>query len=253
MCRRVIFGIHSRHSFLKFQASTPYQKLELPESRVRSAISTLNHGCILPIPSLQLQKKPVKGREAEGLVAELWSPRFATIQWLCCQLSYVTDVNQRRIVEIEILATVSWTCGCQPFSCPCSQNVIHCRKEMCWSSLFKESILAIPFWNFNHPTYQKLEVPESRSTFRHLCIKSRLHHAHPFVAAAEKDCVMQRSRGFGHGVVVPRIVIQYTDCALICAMDFSNSELDVWLPAFQLPMFAKCGVLPKEDVLDVFV
>ena len=165
----------------------------------------------------------------------------------------MTAVNQRRIVEIEILATVSWTCGCQPFSCPCSQNVIHCRKEMCWSSLFKESILAIPFWNFNHPTCQKLEVPESRSTFRHLCIKSRLHHAHPFVAAAEKDCVMQRSRGFGHGVVVPRIVIQYTDCALICAMDFSNSELDVWLPAFQLPMFAKCGVLPKEDVLDVFV
>ena len=80
MCRHVIFGIHSRHSFLKFQASTPYQKLELPESRVRSAISTLNHGCILPIPSLQLQKKPVKGREAEGLVTELWSPRFVTIQ-----------------------------------------------------------------------------------------------------------------------------------------------------------------------------
>jgi len=28
-----VSGIHSRHSFLEFQASTPYQKLEVPESR----------------------------------------------------------------------------------------------------------------------------------------------------------------------------------------------------------------------------
>ena len=26
-----------------------------------------------------------------------------------------------------------------------------------------------------------------------------------------------------------------------------------WLPAFQLPMFAKCDALPKGDVLDMFV
>ena len=43
-----------------------YQKLEVPESRVRSAISALNGG-IMPIPSLQLQKKIVLCREAEGL------------------------------------------------------------------------------------------------------------------------------------------------------------------------------------------
>ena len=73
-------GIHSLYSLWEFQASTPYQKLELPESRVRSAMSALNHGCILPIPSLQLQKKPVICREAEGLVTELLSPRFITIQ-----------------------------------------------------------------------------------------------------------------------------------------------------------------------------
>ena len=34
----------------------------------------LHYGCIMPIPSLQLQKKPVLYREAEGLVAELWCP-----------------------------------------------------------------------------------------------------------------------------------------------------------------------------------
>ena len=128
------------YSFLEFQASTPYQKLEVPESRVRSAISALNHGCIMPIPSLQLQKKPVICREAEGLVTELWSPRFVTIQWLCCHLCYVTVANQRTIVEIQILATVSWTCGCQPFSCRCSQHVTHCPKEICWTCLFKESM-----------------------------------------------------------------------------------------------------------------
>ena len=121
------------------------------------------------------------------------------------QLCYETAANQWTIVQIEILATVSWTCGCQPLSCRCSQNVMPCRQEMCWTCLFKESIPAIPFWNSKHPTYQKLEVPESRSMFRHLCIKW-WHHAHPFVAAAEKTCHMQRSRGSGHGVMVPRIV-----------------------------------------------
>ena len=126
----------------------------------------------------------------------------------------------------------------------------------------RESILAIPFWNFNHPTYQKLEVPESRSTFRHLCIKSRLHHAHPFVAAAEKDCVMQRSRGFGHGVVVPRIVIQYTDCALSCAMRLLQTNDSIVEIELLATVSWTCGCQPfscrclqnvvycrKEDVL----
>ena len=53
------------------------------------------------------------------------------------------------IVEIELLATVSWTCGCQPFSCRCSQNVMHCRKEINATCLFKESFPAIySFWEF---------------------------------------------------------------------------------------------------------
>ena len=160
-------------------------------------------------PSLRCscRKTRVSCREAEGLVTELWSPRFVTIQWSCSQLCYVTAANQCTIVEIELLAKVSWTCGCQPLSCRCSQNVMHCRKEICCTCLSKESIPAIPLWNSKHPTCQKLEVPESRSTFRHLCIKW-WHHAHPFVAAAEKNCVMQRSRGFGHGVVSKEL-LQY--------------------------------------------
>ena len=32
---------------------------------------------------------------------------------------YETAANQRTLVEIELLATVGWKWGCQPFSCPC--------------------------------------------------------------------------------------------------------------------------------------
>ena len=69
------------------------------------------------------RKRRVSRREAEGLVTDLWFPRFVTIQLLCSQLCYVTAANQWTIVEIELLATVGWKCGCQPFSCRCTQNV----------------------------------------------------------------------------------------------------------------------------------
>ena len=78
-----------------------------------------------------------------------------------------------------------------------------------------------------------------------------------------KTCLMQRSRGFGHGVVVSKICynavlsVVLWDCCKptnTCRdWDFSNSELEVGLPAFQLQMFAKCDALPKGDLLDMFV
>ena len=120
--------------------------------------------------------------EAEGLVTELWPPRFLTMQWLCSQLCHAA--NQRAIVEIELLATVGWKCGCQPFSCPCSQNVTHCRKQMCSTCLCKTSIPAVPFWNSKHPV-------STRSTFLRATVRFTnsalcLHHAHPFIATTEK-------------------------------------------------------------------
>ena len=45
----------------------PTRSFRFLRAAVRSAISALNHGCIMPIPSLQLQKKPVTCREVEGL------------------------------------------------------------------------------------------------------------------------------------------------------------------------------------------
>ena len=74
------------------------------------------------------------------------------------------------------------------------------------------------------PSIQSLReawVPESGSTFRHLCIALWLHHAHRFVAAAEngrkvlsyaeKQRVWSRSYGL-------QDLLQCSDCALCCAV-----------------------------------
>ena len=124
----------------------PTRSLSFLKSRARSAISALNHGCIMPIPLLPLQTKSVICREAEGLVTELWFFKNCCKKTDCAlSLCYVNAANQRTIVEIEILATVSWTCGCQPFSCPCSPNVTALpKRDVYVTCLFQESIPAIP-------------------------------------------------------------------------------------------------------------
>ena len=78
------------------------------------------------------------------------------MQWLCSQLCYVTAANQRTLIEIEFLATVGWKRGCQPFSCPCWQNVTHCRKELCSSCLFKTFPLPMPCHTMSHPSREFL-------------------------------------------------------------------------------------------------
>ena len=171
----------------------------------------------MPIPSLQLQKKPVSCREAEGLVGELWSPRFVITQSLPSQSCYVTAANQWTIVEIELLATVGWKWGCQPFSCPRSQNMTHCRKEICWTFLFKESITTIPFWNSKHP------LPTTRLRLLKAAVRSTssalwLYHAHPFVAAAEKSLShAQKQRAWSRSCFLQDL-LQRSDCALSRAM-----------------------------------
>ena len=66
--------------------------------------------------------------------------------------------KQRRIVEIELLATVGWKWGCQPFSCPCSQNVTHCRTEVYATCLSRNPFL--PFL-FGMPSIQNCSVQYS--------------------------------------------------------------------------------------------
>ena len=202
----------------------------------------LHYACIMPIPSLQLQKKtPVSCREAKRLVPQLWSPRFVTM--LCSQLCYETAANPRTIVEIELLATASWTCVCQPFSCRCSQNVMHCRfvRDVCSRSLFLPFLWEMPS---THSLGEAWASWEPR-TFRHLCI-NWWHHAHPFVAAAKKTSHMQRSRGSGRGVVVSKIC--YNTVIELLASVF-------WKWGCQ-PFSCRCSqnlTLPKRDFLDILV
>ena len=355
--------------------------------------SWLHPLCILvaACPSLRCscKKKAVSCTEAEGLVTELWFPRFVTMQWLCSQSCYLTAANQWTIVEIELLATVGWKCGCQPFSCPCLKNVTHWRKEICSTSLSKESTLAISSGISNHPIptrslsflraaacsncsalclhyackrshpfvedsgfvsyaekhifghgvvvskicYRILEcvfIPFAMSSrlsncvgiellatvgwkwgcqplswhtaerrfFWQVCLRNpllpffmelpiiqslrqawgsweqrqaptALHYGCimpiPSLQLQEKACLMRRSRGFGHGVMASKmcynavIVLSVVLCDCCKPMNncrdwaFSNSGWEVGLPAFQLPMFAKCDTLAKGDLLDMFV
>ena len=125
------------------------------------------HYCIMPIPSLQLQKKPVLCREAESLVAELWSPglvkEYSDLRWF-----YVTTAKQC-FLKFELLTFNhgGWKWGCQHFSCPCSAKCDYCRcqEEICCICLFRLRI-----WTFT--PYHQLDVPESwfLTVYHHLWI-----------------------------------------------------------------------------------
>ena len=86
----------------------------------------LHYGWIMPIPSLQLQNKaPVWCREAK------WPPRFVI---------YNTVISRPVLPFCPFRVTVGWKWGCQHFSYPCSQNVMHCREEICSTCLSEESM-----------------------------------------------------------------------------------------------------------------
>ena len=182
----------------------------------------------MPIPWLPLQKKDLSHAEKQ----RVWSQSCGLQEvWQC------TDCAPMWLPQTELLATLGWKCGCQPFSCPCSQNVTHCRMEICSPCLLKSSIPTIPTRSL------RLLRAAVCSTTSPLW----LHHAHPFVAAAGKACLMQRSIGFSHGVVVSKIrydaliglSVVLSECCkpMNNCRDwaFSNSGLEVWVPAFHLP------------------
>ena len=90
--------------------------------------------CIMPIPSLQMENK-IQSHAQKQRVWSLSCGLQDLLQSLSCALWLLQTNNS--IVEIELLATVSWTCGCQPCSCPCSLNVMHYRKEIYATCLSK--------------------------------------------------------------------------------------------------------------------
>ena len=138
------------------------------------------------IPSLQLQKTISLMQRRRGF------GRGVVFSKMCCNavivLSVVLCDYRKPMDNCELLATVGWKWGCQPFSCRCTQNVTHCRKEICSTCLSEESIPAIPSGNSKHP------LPTTRFRFPRAAVRSTsfalwLHHAFPFVAAAEKKPV----------------------------------------------------------------
>ena len=216
-----MFVSHSHHSVLEFPSI---------HSQPEDWGSWEGYACIMPIPSLQLQKQaPVSCREAEALVRELCSPRFVTYNtvivskvwvtgyWLCSRLWHVMSDCCK---PMTILASVGWKWGWQPFSCPCSLNAMHCRKEICLTCLSKESM---PFVKSKCPLptpNQKLEVPERDSTLQQFCI---MLASCPSLRCScrKKIRLMQRSKGFCSGVVVSKTcldLLQCSDCALSCAI-----------------------------------
>ena len=164
-----VSGVHSCHSCGKCQASTPDQKLQVPERD-----SMLYQFCIMLASShpfvAAAEKKTCPMQRSRGFGHGVVVANIFKVQWLCSQLCYATAAHPWTVVEIELLATVGWTRGCQPFSCRCSQNVTHCRKEICSTCLSKESIPAIPFGISKHPLLvRSLRLPRAavlRATVR---------------------------------------------------------------------------------------
>ena len=102
-----------------------------------------------------------------------------------------------------LLASVGWKRGCQPFSCPWSENVTYCRKEICSTYLFKASIAAIPLANAKHqfPTRSLRSLRAAvRSTSSALCLYYACKRSHPFVEDSGFVSYAEKHR-FGHGVV----------------------------------------------------
>ena len=125
---------------------------------------------------------------------------------------------------------MGWKQGCQPaFQLP---MLAKCdalpKRDLC--DMFVAGIHSHnhhSFWNSKHPLYQKLEVPESCSTLHQFWIIS----SSPFL------CCTCRKK--------PVLCKELNNCQ---DWAFSNSGLEAGLPAFQLPMLAKCDAQPKRDL-----
>ena len=127
---------------------------------------------------------------------------------------------------VNLAPLMGWKCCCQPFSCRCSQNVRHCRKEIRSTSLFKESM---PFVK-SKPPLRTRSLRSLRAAARSTSSAWCLHHAHPFVAAEEKDqSHAEKQKGWSRSCglqdllrtiqwLCPRFGLQVIICARPCDM-----------------------------------
>ena len=114
----------------------------------------------------------------------------------------------------------------------------------------------MPFVKYKSTPNQKLEVRWERQhtlpALHYGCIMPI-----PSLQLQKKPVCIQRSRGFGHGVVVSRTCWGIFRSPMCSMWPLQNNEWFwrlsfyprwvVGLPAFQLPMFAKCDCRWKEE------
>ena len=127
--------------------------------------------------------------------------------------------------------------GLQPFSCPCSQNVTHCQKEICSTCLFKTSIPAALFCNSKHPLPTR-SLSSLRAAARSTSSALRLHYACLLLAKDPIPSLQLQKRApvscreakrlvtqlwsprfvTYNTAIVSKYVLQDIDCALSCDM-----------------------------------
>ena len=117
----------------------PYEPPLPTRTESGTTLHLLCIGCIMPIPSLQLQKRMCLMQRSRVFGQAVVFSKICCVRYSDCVRVRDIDCARNRdiwllhqwtFVEIELLTTVGWKWGCQPFSCPCSQNVTHCRKKI---------------------------------------------------------------------------------------------------------------------------
>ena len=167
------------------------------------------------VPLLQRQEKDACYAEKQRVwLRSFFSPRFVTVQWLCFQSCYVTAANQWAILEIELLAIVGWKCGCQPFSCPCSQNVTHCEKKRFVGHVRLRN--PFPPFLFGIPSIHSL--PEAGSWEQQYALHYGCIMPVPLLQRQEKDASYAEKQRVWSRSCFLQDLLQNSDCALSCAM-----------------------------------
>ena len=122
--------------------------------------------CIMPIPSLQLEKinSPVHRNRGFGhwvVVSKISYNAVIVLLVVLCDCCK----PMIHLWEIELLATVSWTCGCQPFQLPMFAKCDALPKGDLLDMFVKGILSRYSFREFQASTsYQKLDVLETGGT-----------------------------------------------------------------------------------------
>ena len=155
--RRFVGHVCLRNPFLPFLLGIPsiHCLAEATSWQRQHAPLALHYGCIMPISSLQLQEKDPFHAEKQSVWSRSrgqWSPRFVpnavtVLSFVLCDCC--KPINNCRDwafsssgLEVGLPALQLADVG---------KMKTHCRKEICWTCLFKGSIPAIPFRTSKHP------------------------------------------------------------------------------------------------------